>query len=90
MFLVLTDKRDILKWSPEQLRFVSKYVLLRYFGDYVEQLWDRLEYHLKIDPEVQSYRVCMEHYNQPWQRTHIDGPTPLIKNCVTCQAKRSK
>lgn len=88
MFLIATDKRDILEWSPEQLRFIPKVVLLRDFGNYVEQLWDKLPDHLKIDPEVRSYRACMEHYNRPDQRTHIDGPPPLIRNCAVCRSIR--
>jgi len=35
--------------------------------------------------EVQTYRRCYEHYNRSWQRTHIDGPAPLIKDCRECQ-----
>lgn len=88
MFLPLTSKRNILEFTAEQLQFVPKIILLRDFGDYVEQLWDRLPEHVKLDPEVQRYRACLEHYNRPWQRTHIDGPPPLIRNCTECSKKR--
>lgn len=87
MFLVLTDKRDILDLPAEHLAFVPKIVLLRDFGDYVEQLWDKLPEHLKIDPEVRSYRACLQHYNRPWQRTHIDGPPPRVRDCSRCRAR---
>lgn len=88
MFLILSDKRDILEWSAEELCYIPKNVLLQNFGDYVELLWDKLPDYLKADSEVRSYRRCLEHYNQPWQRTHIDGPAPLVKNCTVCQSTR--
>jgi hypothetical protein len=84
MFPILTDRRDILNLTAEELEFVPKIVLLRNFERYVQLLWDRLPEHIKADPEVQSYRACLEHYNRPWQRTHIDGPPPLIKDCHEC------
>lgn len=90
MSLILSDKRDILEWSAEELCLIPKNVLLRHFGDYVELLWDKLSDHLRADSEVQSYRRCLEHYNQPWQKTHIDGPTPLVKNCIVCQSTRDE
>ena len=85
MFLSINS--DILDFTAEQLQFIPKIVLLRDFGSYVEQLWDKLPEHIKADSEVRQYRRCMRHYNQPWQQTHIDGPTPLIKNCGECQRK---
>jgi len=50
------------------------------YGDYIEHVWDKFLEHVKADSEIRTYR-CDEHYTQPWQRTHIDGPTPKIKNC---------
>lgn len=88
MFPLLTDKRDILKLSDEQLRLIPKIVLVRDFDRYVELLWNRLPDYIRADPEVQRCRVCLEHYNRPWQRTHIDGPAPLIKNCSECSVAR--
>lgn len=88
MLLYLSVKSDILKFTAEQLQFVPKIVLLQNFGDYVEYLWDRLPEHIKADSEIQKYRRCYKHYNQPWQRTHIDGPAPLIKDCSECQRGR--
>ena len=87
MFFLLTDKRRILDFTAEQLQYIPKIVLLQEFENYVVLLWDRLPEHLKTDPEVQRYRPCTEHYNRPWQRTHIDGPPPLIKNCDICRMK---
>ncbi|KYN26859.1 hypothetical protein ALC57_03760 [Trachymyrmex cornetzi] len=51
------------------------------YGDYIDRVWDKLPEHVKADSEVRTYRRCDEHYNQPWQRTHIDGPAPKIKDC---------
>jgi hypothetical protein len=88
MFVLLTEKRDILGLTSEQLRHIPKDILLRDFGNYVEHIWDKLPEHLRNDIEVQECRLCLEHYNQPWQRTHIDGPPPSIKDCVECSSKR--
>ncbi|KYN19119.1 hypothetical protein ALC57_08563 [Trachymyrmex cornetzi] len=78
MFFLLTNKREILDFTNEQLQYIPKILLLQEFENYVEILWDRLPNHLKTNPEVQRCRPCLEHYNRPWQRTHIDGPPPLI------------
>lgn len=85
MFVLPTNRREILALTAEQLQYVPKIVLLNRYHAYVEQLWDRLPEYLKADREVQSYRACLEHYNRPWQRTHIDGPPPLIRNCGECR-----
>ncbi|EZA56084.1 hypothetical protein X777_03195 [Ooceraea biroi] len=84
MFLLLPDDRAILGLTSELLQYVPKIILLERYGDYVEGLWDRLPEHLRRDPEVQRYRKCYAHHNQPWQRTHIDGPAPRIMDCSTC------
>lgn len=88
MFLLLSDKREILNLTAEQLQYIPKIVLLREFENFVESLWERLPEHLKADPEVQRCRPCLKHYNRSWQRTHIDGPPPLIKNCDECRRIR--
>jgi len=85
MFFLLMDKRGILDFTAEQLQYIPKIILLQEFVNYVELLWDRLPEHLKTDPEVQRCRPCTEHYNRSWQRTHIDGPPALIKNCDICR-----
>jgi len=88
MYLVMTDKRNILDLTAEQISYIPKVILVRDFGDYVEHIWSKLPEHLQRDVEVQRHRVCREHYNRPWQRTHIDGPPPLIRNCVECSSRR--
>src|SRR5580765_1342607 len=85
MILLLSVNSDILELTAEQLQFIPKIVLLRNFGAYVGRLWDKLPEHIKADSEIQQYRHCTQHYNLSWQQTHIDGPTPLIKNCCECQ-----
>jgi len=82
MYLVLCHSSDIRNLSAEQLQYISKVVLLRVYNDYIEHVWDKL--HVKADSEVRTYRRCDEHYNQPWQRTHIDGSAPKIKDCSKC------
>ncbi|KYQ48538.1 hypothetical protein ALC60_12413 [Trachymyrmex zeteki] len=87
MFLLLTDKREILDLAG-QLQYIPKIVLLREFENFAESLWERLPEHLKAYSEVQRCRPCLKHYNRSWQRTHIDGPPPLIKNCDECRRIR--
>ncbi|KYN19300.1 hypothetical protein ALC57_08368 [Trachymyrmex cornetzi] len=53
MFFLLTNKREILDFTAEQLQYIPKILLLQEFENYVEILWDRLPNHLKTDPEVQ-------------------------------------
>lgn len=84
MFVVLSHPSDINDLTAEQLQFVPKDILLRVYGDYIDCVWNKLPEHIKADPEVQTYRRCYKHYNQPWQQTHIDGPVPPIKNCIKC------
>lgn len=88
MFVLLSSPANICDLSAEQLEFVPKTVLLRVCGDYIHHVWDKLPEHIKSDLEVQTYRRCYEHYNQPWQQTHIDGPAPMIKDCYVCQERR--
>jgi len=83
MYLALCHPSDIRDLSIEQLQYIPKVILLRMYGDYIEHVWDKLPEHVKADSEVRTYRRY-EHYN-PWQRTHIDGPAPKIKNCNECQ-----
>ncbi|KYN21206.1 hypothetical protein ALC57_06422 [Trachymyrmex cornetzi] len=87
MYLALHHPSDILDLSAEQLQYISKVVLLRVYGNYIDYVWNKLPGHLKVDSEVRTYRRSDEHYNQPWQRTHIDGPAPKIKDCSECQPR---
>ncbi|KAL6421593.1 hypothetical protein ACFW04_014322 [Cataglyphis niger] len=87
MFILLLDSDDILELTAEQLRFIPKTILLRHFSRYVDRVWEKLSEYIKADTEVRRYRRCLEHYNRPWQRTHIDGPAPLIKDCSECNSR---
>jgi hypothetical protein len=90
MFLLLLDTSNIRNLTSEQLQYIPKIVLLREFSKYINELWDRLPEYIKVDPEVRQYRRCLEHYNRPWQRTHIDGPAPLVKDCIECRHRHEK
>jgi len=87
MYLVLYHPSDIRDLSVEQLQYISKVVPLRVCVYYIEHVWDKLPKHVKADSEVRTYHRCDEHYNQPWQRTHIDGPAQKIKDCSECQRR---
>lgn len=81
---MLSDKRDILNLTTEQLQFIPKVILIRHYNSYIHDLWDKLPEHIKADSEIQHYQRCLKHYNQPESDTHIDGPAPLIKDCFLC------
>ncbi|KYQ53671.1 hypothetical protein ALC60_04438 [Trachymyrmex zeteki] len=81
MYLGLCHPSDIRDLSAEQLQYIPKVVLLRVYGDYMDHVWNKLPEHVKADSEVRTYRRCDEHYNQSWQRTHIYGPAPKIRDC---------
>ncbi|KYN29100.1 hypothetical protein ALC57_01463 [Trachymyrmex cornetzi] len=83
MFLVVSD--DLHSLTSKELEYIPKIVLLRQFEYCIDLLWDRLPEHIRADSEVQRYRRCLKHYNLPTHQTHIDGPTPLIKNCSECR-----
>ncbi|KAL6252178.1 hypothetical protein P5V15_015587 [Pogonomyrmex californicus] len=88
MYLALSHPSDIQDLSAEQLQYIPKVVLLRVCGNYIDHVWDKLPEYIKADLEVQTYRRCVEHYNQSWDRDHIDGPAPKIKDCDLCQQQR--
>lgn len=84
MFLLVSDIGNL---TSEQLEYIPKIILLREFHKHIDDLWDRLPEHIRADPEIRQYPRCLEHYNRPWQRTHIDGPTPLIRDCGECRRR---
>lgn len=84
MSFILFDSDSLLGLSKEELEYIPKVVLLKYYSRDIHYVWDKLPSHIKVDPEVQSYRRCLVHYNRPDQRSHIDGPPPMIRNCYIC------
>lgn len=84
MALLVVNKSTLHSATAEELEYVPKILLLRDYADEVGIIWDRLPAHIKADPEVQSYRRCLKHYNLPTQRDHIDGPPPMIRECSEC------
>lgn len=80
---------NITELGEEELRYMPKNYLLKYLKNYISVFWEKLPENLKADPEVQEHHRCLEHYNQPWQRVHIDGPAPKIKDCSECKKNRT-
>lgn len=87
--LIIVDS-DVLVNSigSENLKYISKYVLINQLDKYIEKLFDKLPLALQVDPEVRACLPCDRHYNN--SPDHIDGPPPLVKNCRICQSKQSK
>ncbi|KAF5277512.1 hypothetical protein FQR65_LT15985 [Abscondita terminalis] len=53
----------------------------------IHEAWDKLPLEVRNDEEMQTYRLCEEHWNLPESRVHIDGPAPRIRNCNECKLK---
>lgn len=47
-------------------------------------MWSSLPYKFKMHPDIIKRLPCVEHYNLPTQRHHIDGVAPAIKKCLLC------
>ena len=67
---------------------IPKILLLLVYGDYIEQVWDKLPEHVKADSEIRTYRRYDEHYNQLWQRMHINGAAPKITEIANVDVGR--
>ncbi|KAK9694259.1 hypothetical protein QE152_g33628 [Popillia japonica] len=50
--------------------------------DSLKRIWDFLSYEKQC--LLHEYLPCQEHYNQPWQEEHIDGPPPAKNKCYYC------
>lgn len=84
---VIRNIKNPWELSKAELKTISKSKLLKYWGTQIHLLWDRLPAHLRADPEVALYLPCMEHWNTPDMRTHIDGPAPRRWQCEKCHSK---
>lgn len=84
MDFVLFNTADIRQMNRIQLEYIPKIVLIQKFPRDIHYVWHKLPNHIKFDREIQVHRLCFEHYNLPSQRTHIDGPPPMIKSCCQC------
>jgi len=76
---MVSNNRDVQSLTAEQLKHTPKIVLLQ---ECIDQLWNRLSEHIRANSEIQQYHRCLKHYNLLCHQTHIDGPTPLIKNYI--------
>lgn len=68
----------------QSLLAAFKQVLLD-FGRDIEYISNDLPEYMKNDPDIAQRRPCMEHYNQLSMTTHIDGPPPMIQDCLECK-----
>lgn len=59
-------------------------ILEMFKGIELLNMWSSLPYKFKTHPDIIKRLPCVEHYNLPTQRHHIDGVPPLIKNCLLC------
>lgn len=74
---------SLLQKRPIFLQLFSKDELLTLVGDGgIYKIMSLLSPTLQA--ELKDYNLCFEHYNRPWQKTHIDGPPPTKKSCYSC------
>lgn len=91
MYFMFVDNSDsnadakisVLNLTDYELKHISKYVVVKYFEKYIEDLWERLEPELRLDPEIAACLPCYNHYNVG--RSHLDCPAALKKYCWTCR-----
>lgn len=86
--LLTRDIKNSWELTKAELATISKSILLKYWPRQIHHVWDRLPAHLRADPEVALYLPCMEHWNTPDMRTHIDGPAPRRLECEKCRFKQ--
>lgn len=62
--------------------YILKLILDPIKGLDLKNIWHIIPANLKKGYE--NKLPCTEHYNQPWQTTHIDGPPPPRYLCSSC------
>ncbi len=63
-----------------------KRFLLKFAWQHIDELWETLTERLKNMSEINEYRRCYQHHPTSIHGgDFMDGPVPLIKNCLVCQ-----
>lgn len=70
--------------TKNELESFPKYFLIKHYSKFITLLWDRLPEHLQCDSEIQSYHKCNDHFNPPWELTHVDAIGPIRRDCEKC------
>jgi hypothetical protein len=73
-------QRKLCSHTDEELASLPAFAFEQLPPADIDHVWHRLPDHLKID----KFCRCTRHWNLPSQRTHIDGPAPMIMNCYAC------
>ena len=81
-FISSNDNNSIVNFSTEELKYISKYVLINYFERDIQYLFDKLPEHLRYDSDIHACLPCRTH-----RSSHtVPFSTPaLIKYCSKCQ-----
>lgn len=85
--LAVHNNKSPWELTKDELKNITKPQLLRYWGKQIHLVWDRLPAHLRADTEVALHLPCMEHWNTPHMRIHIDGSAPRRLECEKCRFK---
>lgn len=80
---------SIIKFKHDELEFKHiKYLpifLIKTMNyEQLIKFWTMLPTSVTTDVDFLKNLPCYKHYNQPWMRTHIDGPPPKRGQCVEC------
>lgn len=76
------DTEDIPKLTAE--------FLLAYQSKNIESVWDKLPKSFQRNPKIAACRLCFKHWPKAIEGSTydvIDGPPPMIKNCISCLKK---
>lgn len=85
--LVIDCGKDPWELTTEELEYIPKPLLIRYWSQYIPLLWEKLPEHIRKDAEIASYRLCRKH----WTTTGEETPdktavsTPTQRECPECQ-----
>lgn len=82
----IDNQRRIQVLLPRERQVIfdnAKVVFTRYPPQDVDAVWQQLP--INVQEVCAPYRRCFQHHNRPWQRTHIDGPAPFVKDCHLCK-----
>lgn len=82
---ILVKVTDLKKLPYEQIKYIPKTILLEYFEDMIDEIWDHLPTHIRLDEEIRDCRRCELHF-PPTQTISVQKR----KNCCICQAIRKK
>ena len=78
-------KGSLHNMNVEDIVRLPKEFVLKSSDRDIHHIWYKLPDEWRQDPDFLQCRRCYDHF-PTGGRTQIDGPPPMIKNCVTCKS----